>query len=191
MQKLNKIEFYFIWSVYYNILQYLVMSITFSNINKEETKFESSVKKANTVWSESFGNEYGEGECNGDSLAIGCIDGKPVCAGIMEIWGNIALISCIGSSPQKCGHGSLLMLYIIKHLKASNITKIYLKIDKDEKADRLEKFYRRYGFVKDEVGEEDVLFDYDPYLDLDLEYVMSCDLNLDLDLDFKNLQIVS
>jgi hypothetical protein len=159
MQKLKKLIFILFGVfiiIYCNILQYLVMSITFSNINKEDKDFERFVKEANTVWIEAFGNEYDEGECRGDSLAIGCIDGKPVCAGIMEIWGDIALISCIGSNPQKCGYGSLLVRHIIKHLKASNITKIYLKIDKDEKADGLEKFYHRFGFTKDEVGEEDV-----------------------------------
>jgi hypothetical protein len=169
----------------------------FQIIDKNDEHFELNVSKANTVWIEAFGNEYGEGQCPGDSLAIGCIDGKIVCCAIIQIWNDIALISCMGSNPQKCGYGSSLMRHVVKHLKASNITKTYLKIDKDEKADRLEKFYSNFGFAKDEVGEEDVLFDYDPYLDLDVEYVMSCDLNLDLnldldlDLDFKNLQIVS
>jgi hypothetical protein len=65
------------------------------------------------------------------------------------------------------------MQHIVEHLKASGVIKTYLKIDKDEKADRLEKFYSNFGFAKVEVGEEDVLFDYDPYLNLDVEYVMS------------------
>ena len=145
----------------------------FLNINKNDENFEEYVKKANTVWKqkEVFGNEYGEGECPGDSLAIGCIDGKIVSCAIIEYWNDIALISCMGAYPQKCGHGSLLMQHIVEHLKASNIIKTYLKIDKDEKADILEKFYSNFGFAKYEVGEEDVLFDYDPYLDV--EYVMS------------------
>jgi hypothetical protein len=158
----------------------------FQIIDKNDENFEVYVKEeANTVWIEAFGNEYGEGECPGDSLAIGYIDGKIVCCAIIEIWDDKALISCMGSNPQKCGYGSLLMQHIMEHLKASNIIKTYLKIDKDEKADRLEKFYSNFGFAKDEVDEEDVLFDYYP----DEEYVMSCDL--DLDLDLKNLQIVS
>ena len=141
----------------------------FSNINKEDKDFERFVKEANTVWREAFGNEYGEDECPGDSLATGCIDGKIVCCAIIEYWNDSALISCMGSNPQKCGYGSLFMQHIVEHLKASNIIKTYLKIDKDEKADRLEKFYSNFGFAKYEVDEEDVLFDYYP----DVEYVMS------------------
>jgi hypothetical protein len=153
-------------------LEYLLLydeDMQFSNINKNDEHFEEYVKKANTVWEhkEVFGNKYGEDECPGDSLAIGCIDGKIVSCAIIEYWNDIALISCMGAYPQKCGHGNSLMRHIVEHLKDSNIIKTYLKIDKDEKADRLDKFYSNFGFAKDEV--EDVLFDYDP----DLEYVMS------------------
>ena len=158
----------------------------FEIIDKNDENFEVSVKeKANTVWIEAFGNEYGEGECPGDSLAIGSFDGKTVCSAIIETWGNAALVSCMGAYPQKRGYGSSLVRHIVEHLEDSGVIKIYLKIDRDDKADRLEKFYSNFGFAKDEVDEEDVLFDYYP----DDEYVMSCDLNLDL--DFKNLQIVS
>jgi hypothetical protein len=141
----------------------------FQIIDKNDEHFEENVSNANTVWIEAFGNEYGEGECPGDSVVTGCIDGKIVCSAMIEIWGNTALVSCMGSNPQKCGYGSLLMQHIMEHLKASNIIKTYLKIDKDEKADRLEKFYSNFGFAKDEVDEEDVLFDYVTVL----EYVMS------------------
>ena len=53
----------------------------------------------------------------------------------------------------------------------NGIKKIYLKIDKDEKADRLEKFYSQFGFsVVNKVVEDDEVF---VDCDTDKEYVMS------------------
>ena len=153
--------------------------VLFSSFKKEDPDFDEAVLNANKVWRKAFNCEYDAGEClrysNNfeDSVMIGRIDNKPVCAAIIEYWNDIALISCMGVYPQKCGHGSSLMQHIVEHLKDSGVIKTYLKIDKDEKADRLEKFYSNFGFAKYEVDKEDVLFDYDPYLDLDLEYVMS------------------
>jgi hypothetical protein len=49
------------------------------------------------------------------------------------------------------------------------IKKIYLKIDKDEKADRLEKFYSQFGFF---VEDDEVFVN----CDTDEEYVMSRNL---------------
>ena len=118
---------------------------------------------------------------------------RVVCTAIIEISasGKKALISCMGAYPQKCGYGSSLIQYIIKFLKNLGVTKIYIKIDKDDKAKRLEKFYSNYGFTKIKEYkeykecEEDVLF----YYDSKFEYIMFCKLDSDLDLDITNLKI--
>jgi N-acetylglutamate synthase-like GNAT family acetyltransferase len=184
------------------------MEISFLTIKKEDKDFEKHVKSANKIWSKVFGNEYEEDECPGDILVIGSIDNKPaclvktdssynsfkvVCTAIIEISasGKKALISCMGAYPQKCGYGSSLIQYIIKFLKNLSVTKIYIKIDKDDKAKRLEKFYSNYGFTKIKEYkeykecEEDVLF----YYDSKFEYIMFCKLDSDLDLDITNLKI--
>ena len=198
------------------------MDISFLTIKKEEKDFEIYVKLANKIWTKVFGNEYEENECPGDILVIGYFDDKPdskvkpkavctvtngdsrasntCCTAIIEISasGKKALISCMGVYPQKCGYGTSLIQYIIKFLKNLGVIKIYLKIDKDDKAKRLEKFYFNNGFTKiNEYNEykenkecvEDVLF----YYDSKFEYVMFCkiDLDLDLDLDLTNLKIDS
>lgn len=169
------------------------MEISFLTIKKEDKDFEKSVKSANEIWSKVFGNEYEEDECPGDILVIGSIDEKPVCTAIIEIStsGKKTLISCMCVYPQKCGYGSSLIQYIIKFLKNLGVTKIYIKIDKDNKAKRLEKFYSNYGFTKIKEYkeykecEEDVLF----YYDSKFEYIMFCKLDSDLDLDITNLKI--
>ena len=186
------------------------MEISFLTIKKEDKDFEKHVKSANKIWSKVFGNEYEEDECPGDILVIGSFDDKPVCTvsndssynpervvctAIIEIStsGKKALISCMGAYPQKCGYGSSLIQYIIKFLKNLGVTKIYIKIDKDDKAKRLEKFYSNYGFTKIKEYkeykecEEDVLF----YYDSKFEYIMFCKLDSDLDLDITNLKIDS
>jgi hypothetical protein len=195
------------------------MDISFLTIKKEDKDFEIYVKLANEIWTKVFGNEYEEGECPGDILVIGSFDDKAdctasitgcrvslqanctiskadskkaVCTAIIEISdsGKKALISCMGAYPQKCGYGTSLIQYIIKFLKNLGVTEICLKIDKDDKAERLEKFYFNNGFTKvEEVKEyqEDVLF----YYDSKFEYIMSCKLDLDLDLDLTNLKIDS
>jgi N-acetylglutamate synthase-like GNAT family acetyltransferase len=199
------------------------MDISFLTIKKEDKDFEIYVKLANKIWTKVFGNEYEENECPGDILVIGYFDDKPVskvkpkvvctvtngdsrasitgCTAIIEISasGKKALISCMGVYPQKRGYGTLLIQYIIKFLKNLGVIKIYLKIDKDDKAKRLEKFYFNNGFTKIneykeyKECEEDVLF----YYDSKFEYVMFCkinsdsDSNLDLDLDLANLKIDS
>ena len=179
------------------------MDISFLTIKKEEKDFEIYVKLANKIWKKVFGNEYEENECPGDILVIGYFDDKPVskvkpkavCTAIIEISasGKKALISCMGVYPQKRGYGTSLIQYIIKFLKKSGVTKIYLKIDKDDKAKRLEKFYFNNGFTKIneykeyKECEEDVLF----YYDSKFEYVMFCKIDLDLDLDLTNLKIDS
>lgn len=135
---------------------------------------------------------------NGDSRAS-----NTCCTAIIEISasGKKALISCMGVYPQKRGYGTSLIQYIIKFLKNLGVIKIYLKIDKDDKAKRLEKFYFNNGFTKIneykeyKECEEDVLF----YYDSKFEYVMFCKINsdsdsdsnldLDLDLDLANLKI--
>ena len=178
------------------------MEISFLTIKKEDKDFEKRVKSANKIWSKVFGNQYEKDECPGDILVIGSIDNKPgsrynsyrvVCTAIIEIStsGKKALISCMGAYPQKCGYGSSLIQYIIKFLKNLGVTKIYIKIDKDDKAKRLEKFYSNYGFTKIKEYkeykecEEDVLF----YYDSKFEYIMFCKLDSDLDLDITNLKI--
>ena len=185
------------------------MEISFLTIKKEDKDFEKRVKSANKIWSKVFGNEYEEDECPGDILVIGSFDEKTVCTvssrdskynpervvctAIIEISasGKKALISCMGAYPQKCGYGSSLIQYIIKFLKNLSVTKIYIKIDKDDKAKRLEKFYSNYGFTKIKEYkeykecEEDVLF----YYDSKFEYIMFCKLDSDLDSDITNLKI--
>jgi N-acetylglutamate synthase-like GNAT family acetyltransferase len=192
--------------------------VSFSSFKKEDPNFEEIVKKANELWGKTFGNEYGEDECPGDCIVIGCIDDNIVCCTIIEYWEwkKTALISCMSAYPQKCGYGSLLMENIIKDLKTSKISKVYLKIDKDENAIRLEKFYSQFGFVKDKADknqddknqddknqddenqddenqddenqdDEDLSVEYDS----DFEYVMSYVLDKDLDLDLTNLKIDS
>ena len=188
------------------------MDISFLTIKKEEKDFEIYVKIANKIWTKVFGNEYKENECPGDILVIGSFDDKAVfkikpkavCSAIIEVsaTGKKALISCMGAYPQKRGYGTLLIQYIIKFLKKLGVTKIYIKIDKDDKAKKLEKFYFNNGFTKineykeykeNKECEEDVLF----YYDSKFEYVMFCNLdsnldsNLDLDLNLTNLKIDS
>lgn len=116
---------------------------------------------------------------------------RVVCTAIIEISasGKKALISCMGAYPQNCGYGSSLIQYIINFLKNLGVTKIYIKIDKDDKAKRLEKFYSNYGFTKIKEYkeykecEEEILF----YYDSKFEYIMFC--KLDLNLDITNLKI--
>ena len=186
--------------------------VLFSSFKKEDPdfNFDEAVLNANKVWGKAFNWEYDAGEClrNSNNLedcvVIGRIDDKPVCAAIIEYCDDkkLALISCIGAYPEKCGYGSLLMKDIIKNLKTSKITEVYFKIIRNNEAIRLEKFYSKFGFAK---VNEDILFDLDPNLDrllcLDLgwEYVMSrkldldidLDIDLDLDLDITNLKIDS
>jgi hypothetical protein len=172
--------------------------VLFSRCKKEDPdfNFDEAVLNANKVWGKAFNCEYDAGEClrysNNfeDSVMIGRIDNKPVCAAIIEYCDDkkLALISCIGAYPEKCGYGSLLMKNIIKNLKTSKITEVYLKIIRDKEAIRLEKFFSKFGFAK---VNEDILFDLNRFLCLDLswEYVMS--RKLDLDLDLTNLKIDS
>jgi N-acetylglutamate synthase-like GNAT family acetyltransferase len=180
--------------------------VLFSSFKKEDPDFDfdEAVLNANKVWGKAFNWEYDAGEClrysNNfeDSVMIGRIDNKPVCAAIIEYCDDkkLAVISCIGAYPEKCGYGSLLMKNIIKNLKTSKITEVYLKIIRDKKAIRLEKFFSKFGFAK---VNEDILFDLDRNLDLGREYAMSLkldldlnlDLDLDLDLDITNLKIDS
>jgi N-acetylglutamate synthase-like GNAT family acetyltransferase len=191
------------------------MQILFSSFKKEDPDFDfdEAVLNANKVWGKAFNWEYDAGEClrNSNNLedcvVIGRIDDKPVCAAIIEYCDDkkLALISCIGAYPEKCGYGSLLMKNIIKNLKTSKITEVYFKIIRDNiirdnEAIRLEKFCSKFGFAK---VNEDILFNLDRNLDrllcLDLgwEYVMSrkldldLDIDLDLDLDITNLKIDS
>jgi N-acetylglutamate synthase-like GNAT family acetyltransferase len=187
------------------------MQVLFSRFKKEdpEFNFDEAVLNANKVWGKAFNWEYDAGEClrNSNNLedcvVIGRIDDKPVCAAIIEYCDDkkLALISCIGAYPEKCGYGSLLMKNIIKNLKTSKITEVYFKIIRDNiirdnEAIRLEKFCSKFGFAK---VNEDILFNLDRNLDrllcLDLswEYVMSrkLDFDLDIDLDITNLKIDS
>jgi N-acetylglutamate synthase-like GNAT family acetyltransferase len=101
----------------------------------------------------------------------GCIDGEPVCTSGVEYPyedNTEALISSVGASPQNRGYGKLLMQHIVKHLDDSGVKNIYLKIDKNEKADRLKKFYSQFGFS--EVNKvNDFFFEYNTRKD----YVMS------------------
>jgi N-acetylglutamate synthase-like GNAT family acetyltransferase len=166
--------------------------VLFSSFKKEDLDFDEAVLNANKVWRKAFNCEYDAGEClrysNNfeDSVMIGRIDNKPVCAAIIEYWNDkkLALISCIGAYPEKCGYGSLLMKNIIKNLKTSKITEVYLKIIRDKKAIRLEKFFSKFGFAK---VNEDILFDLDRNLNLDRNFNLNLNLNLNhnlnLDLD--------
>ena len=174
------------------------MDISFLTINKENKDFELLIKFANEIWirEEVFGNKYEEYECPGNILVIGftrSTTGKSsaVCATVIErnISGNKAVISCMGAYPQNCGYGSSLMQYIIKFLKNLCITEICLKIDKNDKAKRLEKFYINYGFTTVEEDKNKVL-EYDEilfYYDSKVQYIMS--YKLDLDIDITNLKI--
>ena len=172
------------------------MDISFLTINKEDKDFELFIKFANEIWirKEVFGNKYEEDECQGNILVIGftrSTTGKnsAVCAAVIErnISGNKALISCMGAYPQNCGYGSSLIQHIIKLLKNLWVTEICLKIDKNDKAKRLEEFYINYGFTKVEEDKNKVL-EYDEilfYYDSKVQYIMSCKL----DLDITNLKI--
>lgn len=167
------------------------MDISFLTINKKDKDFELFIKFANEIWirKEVFGNKYEEDECQGNILVIGftrSTTGKSsaVCAAIIErnISGNKALISCMGAYPQNCGYGTSLMQYIIKFLKNLCVTEICLKIDKNDKAKRLEEFYINCSFIKVEEDKNKVL-EYDEilfYYDSKVQYIMSCKLDLDL-----------
>jgi N-acetylglutamate synthase-like GNAT family acetyltransferase len=156
------------------------MSISFSHITTNDEgriddKFEEFVVEANKVWSVAFNNEgYGRYECPATRVAIGSIDGNPVCACAIEYWwknNTTVLIHAVGASPQNRGYGTSLMRHIVEHLEDLGIQQMYLKVDKNDKADRLEKFYSQYGFVKvDKVDEDDEVF---VDCDTDEEYVMS------------------
>jgi N-acetylglutamate synthase-like GNAT family acetyltransferase len=162
--------------------------VLFSSFKKEDPDFDfdEAVLNANKVWGKAFNWEYDAGEClrysNNfeDSVMIGRIDNKPVCAAIIEYCDDkkLALISCIGAYPEKCGYGSLLMKNIIKNLKTSEITEVYLKIIRDKKAIRLEKFFSKFDFsVVNKVNE-----DYAVFIDCDndKEYAMSRYVSLNL-----------
>jgi N-acetylglutamate synthase-like GNAT family acetyltransferase len=153
--------------------------VSFLTIKKEDPDFDEAVLNANKVWRKAFNCEYDAGEClrysNNceDCVMIGRIDNKPVCAAIIEYCDDkkLVLISSIGAYPEKCTYGSLLMKNIIKNLKTSKITEVYLKIIRDKKAIRLEKFFSKFGFsVVNKVNE-----DYAVFIDCDndKEYAMS------------------
>ena len=156
------------------------MSITFSHMTTNDEGrineiWERFIEKvANLVWREAFGREYGRYECPATRVVIGYIDGKPVCACAIEYWwknNKTVLLSAVGASAQNRGYGTSLMRHTVKYLDDWGIQQIYLKVDKDEKADRLKEFYRRYGFSEvNKVDEDDeLLVDWDT----DKEYVMS------------------
>jgi len=129
----------------------------------------------NKVLKDAFNNKgYDRYECSATRVVVGYYDGNPVCTCGIEYWWkdkSKALLSAVGASPQNRGYGKLLMLHTIKYLDNWGIKKIYLKINKDEKADRLEKFYSQFGFsVVNKFVEDDEVF-----VDCDTreEYVMS------------------
>jgi len=153
------------------------MSITFSHRTTNDEgrineTWERFIKIANQVWKVAFRNEgYDRYGCPATRVVIGYIDGKPVCACAIEYWwknNKTVLIHAVGASPQNRGYGTSLVRHTVKYLDDWGIQQMYLKVDKDEKTDRLEEFYKRYGFViVDKVDERFV--DWDP----DKEYVMS------------------
>lgn len=163
-------------------------NVLFSSFKKEDPEFDfdEAILNANKVWRKAFNCEYDAGEClrysNNfeDNVMIGHIDNKPVCVAIIEYSDDkkLALISSIGAYPEKCGYGSLLMKNIIKNLKTSEITEVYLKIIRDKKAIRLEKFFSKFDFsVVNKVNE-----DYAVFIDCDndKEYAMSRYVSLNL-----------
>jgi ribosomal protein S18 acetylase RimI-like enzyme len=161
------------------------LGIEFTIIDKYENRelFEDTITKANEVWFKAFGNKYNYGECPGDNVVIGCINNEIVCCAIIEYYHTVALISCVGSYPQNCGYGTLLMEYIIHYLKPSNISKIHVKIDKNDNSDRLIKFYSKFGFVKQNLEEDEEYIEDDEeifnsvlYYDSDIEFRMTINI---------------
>ena len=140
--------------------------------------FEDTVVKANEVWSEAFGKKYNYGECPGDAVIIGCIDGTPVCSAIIDIHYNYttALISCIASNPKNNGYGTLLMKYIIDYFDKINIYNININVNIDKNSDRLIKFYSKFGFVVEDSDNEDYsVYEYDTRI----EFRMILDTRID------------
>lgn len=153
--------------------------IEFTIITKYENTdlFEETVIKANKIWLKIFANEYNYGECPGDNIVIGCINNEIICCAIIEHYHIVALVSCVASYPQNHGYGTLLMNFIIHYLKPSNINKIHVKIDKDEKIERLVKFYSKFGFVKENLDKDEdkdeEIFNSVLYYNSDIEYRMT------------------
>jgi N-acetylglutamate synthase-like GNAT family acetyltransferase len=138
------------------------IEFTIKDKYEDRELFEDTVAKANEVWLEAFGNKYNYGQCPGDAVVIGCIDGTPVCSVIVQYNNPVALISCVASNPKNNGYGTLLMEYIKNHFKNIKINKINLNIDIDDNSDRLIKFYSKFGFIKeDSDNEEHSVFEYD------------------------------
>jgi GNAT superfamily N-acetyltransferase len=157
-----------------------IMSITFSHMTTNDEGrineiWERFIKNVvNKVLKDAFNNEgYDRYGCSATRVVIGYNDGIPVCTCGIEYWWKDktkALLSAVGASPQNHGYGTLLMQHIVKYLDDWGIKKIYLKIDKDEKANRLEKFYSQFDFsVINKVVEDDEVF---VNCDTDEEYVM-------------------
>jgi hypothetical protein len=153
-------------------------SIEFAIFDKYENvvAYETNISKANQVWSKVFDRTYGENECPSDKIVIGCIDDKPVCCGILDVYLNTSLISCVASNPKNSGYGTLLMEYITDYLKKSDINKIHLNIDINDNSDRLINFYSKFGFVRQDADDADTDADIDNSIfeyDSDIEYRMT------------------
>ena len=166
------------------------MNITFSHrttndegkINEFWERFIKNV--VNIILKDAFNKEYDRYGCLANRVVVGYNDGKPVCTACIDYWwknNKTVLLSAVSASPRNRGYGTLLMQHTLKYLDDWGIKKIYLKIDKNEKANRLEKFYSQFGFsVVNKVDEDDKVF---IDCDIDKEYVMSRKLDLDLDID--------
>lgn len=125
-------------------------SIEFAIFDKYENNedYEKNILKANKIWKYAFDRMYREDECPSKKIIIGCIDNKPVCCAIFDIYLSVSVISCVASNPQKLGYGTLLMEYIKDYLKKLDINRIHLNVDINNNSDRLIKFYSKFGFVK-------------------------------------------
>jgi len=169
------------------------MSITFTHITTNDEgiidkEWEKCVEETNELLVVAFGKGNDPYLWGATRIVKGCIDDKLVCTCGLKYWwkdNTLAFIDSVGAFPQNRGYGSLLMRYIVEYLNNSGVKKIYLKIDKNEKADRLKKFYSQFGFSEvNEVNRDIAIFidykahdeyDDDEYDDDDFhdEYIMS------------------
>jgi ribosomal protein S18 acetylase RimI-like enzyme len=136
-----------------------------------DEEWKECVEETNKLLVVAFGKGNDPYYWDATEMVKGYIDGKLVCiCGVEYDYedNTKALIDSICASPQNRGYGTSLIQYIIKYLNDSGVKNIYLKIDKNEKADRLKKFYSQFGFSEVKKVYDDYFFEYHSHD----EYVM-------------------
>lgn len=149
------------------------MSVIYNSYYRydNEDLFEKIINKTNNIWLKTFNNKYEKNECPAPYLSIGTLNEEIVSACIYELFEEECIISCVCGFPYNNGYGTGIMNYVIKYIKENIIVKkIIINIDND-KYDTLSKFYNRFGFTIQDIGDMDEDNDYET----SMEYIITND----------------